>query len=274
MKTILYFAYGSNLDGAQMRRRCPTAALVGPAALPGRALAFAGHSASWGGGVATVVPQDGARVPGLLWGLAPEELATLDRFEGFPRAYERKLWLVETPTGRRRRAYVYFKTDAAPSVPAPAYVDQIHDAYIDYDFNRAPLLGGLLASLRGRTPVFVYGTLRQGEANHHLLGDLEPTRTARTLGRFRLADLGGFPAMVSGGSTEIAGEIYEVDGATLARLDRLEGHPDFYRRRAIRLDDGRDAIAYLLSPAQAAGYPTIRSGDWTRRERDRQCAFA
>ncbi|MCA9605570.1 MAG: gamma-glutamylcyclotransferase [Myxococcales bacterium] len=272
MKTILYFAYGSNLDADQMRRRCPTAALVGPARLTGRALAFAGHSGSWGGGVATVVAKDDAAVPGLLWRLSREDLAWLDRCEGYPWAYERKLWLVDTPEGRRR-AFVYFKPDAAPSAPAPAYVDQIHDAYIDHGFDRRPLARALRASLRARTRVFVYGTLRAGEANHALLRGLEPIAETRTEGRFRLAHLGAFPAMVIGGGTRVTGEVYEVDGGTLERLDRLEGHPRFYRRRAIPLEDGRTAIAYLLSPAQAAGYPTIRSGDWKDQEEIR-CVFA
>ncbi len=98
--------------------------------------------------------------------------------------------------------------------------------------------------------------------------------TARTEARFRLAHLGGFPAMVEGGRTSVAGEVYEVDGATLGRLDRLEGHPRFYRRRPVRLEGGGEAHAYLLSPAQAAGYPTIRSGDWTDREENRRCASA
>ncbi|MEQ9073259.1 MAG: gamma-glutamylcyclotransferase [Sandaracinaceae bacterium] len=272
MKTVTYFAFGSNLDAAQMRRRCPTAALAGPARLPGRALAFAGHSATWGGGVATVVPAESASVPGLLWRIARDELSRLDGFEGYPWAYERRLWLVDTPTGRRR-AYVYFKPDATPSAPAAAYFDQIHDAYIEHDFDRAPLVDAIVTSIRARTPVFVYGTLRSGEANHYLLRGLDPVATARTEPRFRLAHLGGFPAMVSGGSTRVAGEVYEVDGGTLERLDRLEGHPRFYRRRPVRLEGGQTVLAYLLSPAQAAGYPTIRSGDWMNRQENLRCAY-
>ena len=53
MKTTRYFAFGSNLDQEQMRARCPSAKLLGPAVLPGHALAFAGYSHRWGGAVAT-----------------------------------------------------------------------------------------------------------------------------------------------------------------------------------------------------------------------------
>jgi hypothetical protein len=40
----LYFAFGSNLSEVKMRRRCPRAALVGPATVRGHRLAFAGFS--------------------------------------------------------------------------------------------------------------------------------------------------------------------------------------------------------------------------------------
>ena len=62
--------------------------------------------------------------------------------------------------------------------------------------------------------------------------------------------------------TAVVGEVYDVDAVTLAALDRLEGHPRFYRRRPIRLADGDEVLAYLLSPEQVRGRPRIPSGDW------------
>lgn len=35
-----------------------------------------------------------------------------------------------------------------------------------------------------------------------------------------------------------------------------------YRRRPIRLADGDEVLAYLLSPEQVRGQPRIPSGDW------------
>ena len=68
--------------------------------------------------------------------------------------------------------------------------------------------------------------------------------------------------MIDGGETAVVGEVYDVDAVTLAALDRLEGHPRFYRRRPIRLDDGDEVLAYLLSPSLFRGQPRRPSGDW------------
>ena len=113
-----------------------------------------------------------------------------------------------------------------------------------------------------RTRVFVYGTLRSGEPNHYLLDDRALVGSVCTEPAFELVSLGAFPAMVAGGTTAVVGEVYEVDAVTLAALDRLEGHPSFYERRPIVLDDGDEVLAYLLSPEQAQGRPRIPTGDW------------
>jgi gamma-glutamylaminecyclotransferase len=120
-----------------------------------------------------------------------------------------------------------------------------------------------------RARVFVYGTLLAGEPNHRLLADAALVGAARTEPDFDLVSLGAFPAMVPGGGTAIAGEVYEVDPDTLDALDRLEGHPRFYQRRAVRLDDGGEVLAYLLTPDQVRGRPRITSGDWRRARKER-----
>lgn len=83
--------------------------------------------------------------------------------------------------------------------------------------------------------VFVYGTLLRGEPNHYILEHACFVREARTPAVFTLRDMGAFPALLADGSTAVLGEVYDVDAATLARLDRLEGHPRLYRRTPIAL---------------------------------------
>jgi gamma-glutamylaminecyclotransferase len=117
-------------------------------------------------------------------------------------------------------------------------------------------------SRRKEHALFVYGTLRRGEVNHHLLAQARFVAEARTEPSFELFDLGSFPAMSTGGETAVLGEVYAVDEATLARLDRLEGHPSFYQRTRIRLDDGREVQTYLMDRARMRGRVLIASGDW------------
>jgi gamma-glutamylcyclotransferase (GGCT)/AIG2-like uncharacterized protein YtfP len=119
--------------------------------------------------------------------------------------------------------------------------------------------------------LFVYGSLMRGEPNHHVLGSsavfLGLARTAR---RYRLLDLGPYPALVEGGTCSIAGELYEIASSTLRKLDRFEGHPDLYRRASIELDGGGVATGYLAAAAAiASGSPhvVIECGDWRERVR-------
>jgi gamma-glutamylcyclotransferase (GGCT)/AIG2-like uncharacterized protein YtfP len=121
-----------------------------------------------------------------------------------------------------------------------------------------------------RCRLFVYGSLMRGEPNHHVLGSsavfLGLARTAR---RYRLLDLGPYPALVEGGSCSIAGELYEIASSILPELDRFEGPPDLYRRASIELDGGGVVTGYLAAAAALASGPhaVIECGDWRERPR-------
>ena len=99
-------------------------------------------------------------------------------------------------------------------------------------------------------PVFVYGSLMRGMHNHSLLRTARFVRTARTLPLFVMYDRGGFPAVCHAPSdppaAAVHGEVYAIDGPTLAALDRLEGHPWNYERQSVTLDDGRAAWMYVF----------------------------
>jgi gamma-glutamylcyclotransferase (GGCT)/AIG2-like uncharacterized protein YtfP len=141
MNTVLVFAYGSNLDDKQMRARCSSARVEARAVLPNHALAFGGFSHRWGGAVASVVPEPGARVQGLLYRITSPELGNLDRHEGSPFAYERISKLVTDQTSRRRRAQVYRQPadNFEPWLPQPEYFRVLLRAYERLGFDVAPL---------------------------------------------------------------------------------------------------------------------------------------
>ncbi len=60
----LYVAYGSNLNVAQMRHRCPTAKLYGTGEIKDYELQFKGYPDC---AYATIAPKEGASVPVAVW---------------------------------------------------------------------------------------------------------------------------------------------------------------------------------------------------------------
>ena len=82
MKETYYFAYGSNMNLDQMAYRCPAASVVENVRLDGYRLTFCGRGK--GSGVATILPEEGSQVEGVLWKITPECEKSLDFYEGYP----------------------------------------------------------------------------------------------------------------------------------------------------------------------------------------------
>lgn len=114
--------------------------------------------------------------------------------------------------------------------------------------------------------VFVYGTLMQGEHHHDALHGAVFLGARTTLPAFDLVFVDYYPAMLAGGATAIAGELYRIDAAALARLDLLEEVPTYYTRERIALSDGSFADSYLMPRERAPDNArAIVSGDFRRR---------
>lgn len=139
---ILYFAYGSNLDRSQMRRRCPGGRFVGCASLPGYDLGFGGYSRTWAGAVATLALSPGARVPGGLYELEHEDLAALDEYEGHPTFYIRKSVRISVDGHAPCPALTYslHRRRTRPGKPSIRYLERIAAAYEALGYDPAALL--------------------------------------------------------------------------------------------------------------------------------------
>ena len=111
--------------------------------------------------------------------------------------------------------------------------------------------------------VFVYGTLRRGQWNHHLLDSSKFVGMARTKKRYALYGSGVPYLSRTKALTQVAGEVYAVDDGTLERLDELEGHPKWYRREqaGVVLDGGEELLAWIYFNDAAHG-ELIESGDF------------
>ena len=97
--------------------------------------------------------------------------------------------------------------------------------------------------------VAVYGTLRQGHGNHHLLSSANLVDAGSTVDQYAMV-CEGIPYVGSESRPDghnIAVEVYAVDDETLQRMDGLENHPEWYQRKKvpIHLDNGLVVTAWL-----------------------------
>ena len=140
-KDRLYIAYGSNLNLEQMKRRCPTAEVVGRAELKDWRLWFRGGNRS---AVATIEQEQGFTVPVLIWRIQPEDEVALNHYEGFPFLY-RKETLRLTVNGKWVRAMVYVMNADRHSygIPSAGYFNTIREGYESAGFNVSILYDAL-----------------------------------------------------------------------------------------------------------------------------------
>lgn len=132
MKTQLYFAYGSNLDLAQMHMRCPRAVPVARARAYRWRLAF-----RW---FADIVNDPSEFAEGAVYRVTPECEAALDRYEGVARgSYYREHIDVTLANGKVVRALVYLMRPRRFSSPPLHYLATIKRGFKAWGIDPAPL---------------------------------------------------------------------------------------------------------------------------------------
>ena len=125
--------------------------------------------------------------------------------------------------------------------------------------------------LQAERHVFVYGTLRRGQAND--INRLSPA--PRFVGQAVIAgvmyDLGAYPGVVLGAGGAVTGEVYAIAPALERVLDEIEElypqNKGEYCKRELRVTVGEqqlECLVYEINPAYAAGKPLMASGDWVR----------
>lgn len=80
---MLYFAYGSNLDWNQMRRRCPSARICCVAEMKDHGLVFPRKSKERKCGVASIEALRGSSVWGVVYQIDEVDVGKLDASEGY-----------------------------------------------------------------------------------------------------------------------------------------------------------------------------------------------
>ncbi len=107
--TILYFAYGSNLDPERATSRGLDVATARRAALRGYRFAF-NKRANGGGVYGNVMPAPGQTTWGAVFISNETQLQGLDRHEGAPKHYRRALLPVVLDDGSELQAVAYVAT--------------------------------------------------------------------------------------------------------------------------------------------------------------------
>jgi len=124
--------------------------------------------------------------------------------------------------------------------------------------------------------VFVYGTLRKGEDNHHLLAGSERIAVQCYMEGNLYDTKLGYPAMTLAPGKKVYGELYSVSEAKLRQLDELEDYygedrnNEYWRVvRPVYTDtdtdtdmSARSAFVYIYLNEQAEGLDLIPLGDW------------
>jgi cation transport regulator ChaC len=123
--TMLYFAYGSNMEKEQMESRCPGYQLFAVARLDHYDLVFTRYSERWEGGVADLLPAHGKVVYGIIYDITMSDLKLLDHYTGYPTCYTRGDVIVETTDHKKIPALTYFAVRQGEIKPSRQYRDQI-----------------------------------------------------------------------------------------------------------------------------------------------------
>jgi gamma-glutamylaminecyclotransferase len=110
--------------------------------------------------------------------------------------------------------------------------------------------------------VFVYGTLRKGHSNNHMLKDAYCYGVGVSEDRYAMYIHKCYPYITSiDARYPIVGELYSVDDETLMELDKFEGHPRYYKRIEIPVNVEEKqyiAWAYFFDPPGVL----MQSGDF------------
>ncbi len=128
--------------------------------------------------------------------------------------------------------------------------------------------------------LFVYGSLRSGLRNHHMLDNSQYLGEFISEEYFHLIayETLQFPYLanlpIDKPKTKIKGEIYKVNSRTLKKLDLLESHNDIFQRQEKIFTNGKDTVSayvYILVNTAIIDYIVdnlnstyflIKSGDW------------
>lgn len=146
-----YIAYGSNLNVAQMRYRCPDAKIAGITELHGYELLYKGSKT---GAYLTIEQKKDGIVPVAIWEVSAADEKRLDIYEGFPDFYYKKQLTINLQDNKgkksKAKAFVYIMHEERKlGKPTWNYIECCKDGYDFFGFDKNYLDEAFDRSVKG-----------------------------------------------------------------------------------------------------------------------------
>tara|TARA_B100002052_G_scaffold171532_1_gene156155 strand:- start:320 stop:745 length:426 start_codon:yes stop_codon:yes gene_type:complete len=126
---MLYFAFGSNLNQKQMKRRCKDSKYIGCYSLKNYKLVFRNYFL--GGGVADIQKDKNSTVLGAIYKISKKDEKELDVYEDYPKTYIKKYFKI---LGKKVMFY-YMPKKTMHVPPSKRYLNLIIQGYKDCGYN-------------------------------------------------------------------------------------------------------------------------------------------
>jgi len=124
----LYAAYGSNMDQAQMRIRCPHSPFAGTGWIPGWRLTFGGEDLGWEGALATLVEDPAGAVFVGLYDITAYDRISLDKWESADTGLYQTITLRVSTLESDVLAWTYVLNGYEGGLPSARYLGLIAEA--------------------------------------------------------------------------------------------------------------------------------------------------
>jgi len=128
---MLYFAYGSNLNMGDMKRRCLDSVPLSKVKLKNYTLVFNTY--------ADIIENGGDFLEGAIYEVSDMDIINLDEYEEFPELYEKIEVEAEDEDGKKYKALAYIMVNKGAAEPDERYFQSIAEGYRDWGLKPEPL---------------------------------------------------------------------------------------------------------------------------------------
>ena len=139
---MLYFAYGSNLNHLQMKKRCKDSIFLKKITVSNFRLTFRSKYRA-----ADIEPKKNSRVPGALFDISKIDEKNLDVYEDYPVLYKKYYF---THYGKKVMTYTMVKKTSF-KFPTERYLDIVKQGYEDCELDKKFLKKALLIKIKNET---------------------------------------------------------------------------------------------------------------------------